>query len=97
MIIVGLTAYFHWELEKMDVLTTFVHGYLHKEIYMRLPVSFYKLGNKNKAYSLRCSLHGLKKYPTEWNERFHNFITSINVKIIHLFSSLISMIISCFP
>ena len=50
----------------MDVTTTFLHGELEEEIYMRQPQGFETIGNnKDLVYKLRKSLYGVKQSPRQ--------------------------------
>jgi hypothetical protein len=44
----------------MDVKTTFLHGDLEEEIYMKQPSRFVVKGKKELVYRLKMSLYGLK-------------------------------------
>jgi hypothetical protein len=45
----------------MDVKTTFLHGDLEEEIYMKQPEGFVLEGNKELVCMLKKSLYGLKQ------------------------------------
>jgi hypothetical protein len=47
----------------MDVKTTFVHGDLEEEIYMKQPEGFVVKGKKELVCKLKKSLYGLKQSP----------------------------------
>jgi len=47
----------------MDVKTTFLHGDLEEEIYMKKYSGFHIEGNKDYVCRLRKSLYGLKQAP----------------------------------
>jgi hypothetical protein len=47
----------------MDVKTTFLHGDLEEEIYMKQPKGFVVKGKKELVCKLNKSLYGLKKSP----------------------------------
>ena len=49
-----------WELQQMDVKTTFLHGELEESIYMEQPEGFIEPGNEDKVCLLKRSLYGLK-------------------------------------
>nr|GEW60571.1 putative reverse transcriptase domain-containing protein [Tanacetum cinerariifolium] len=53
-----------YELEQLDVKTTFLHGNLEETIYMRQPPSFEE-GTGNKVCLLKKSLYGLKQSPRQ--------------------------------
>ena len=74
-IIFALVAQFNWELEQMDVKTTFLHGELEETIYMKQPEGF-EIHNKGSecVCLLKKSLYGLKQSPRQWYKRFDTFV-----------------------
>ena len=56
----SLATTFCLEIEKMDVNTTFLHGNLEEEIYMKHPEGFIIKGKEELFYKLNKSLYGLK-------------------------------------
>nr|GEV37974.1 hypothetical protein [Tanacetum cinerariifolium] len=62
-VILALTAYKDYELEQLDVKTTFLYGNLEEVIYIRQP-SGYEQGNK--VCYLMKSLYGLKQSPRSY-------------------------------
>ena len=52
----------------MDVKTTFLHGYLEEEIYMKQPEGIVVKGKKELVCKLKKSLYGLKQSPRTWSE-----------------------------
>ena len=58
--LLSLAATFDLEVEKMDVKTTFLHGDLNEEIYMKQPKGFLVKGKKELVCKLKKSLYGLK-------------------------------------
>jgi hypothetical protein len=61
----------------MDVKTTFLHGDLEEEIYMKPPEGFVVKGNKDRVYKLNKSLYGLKKSPRMWYQKFDTYIIGL--------------------
>ena len=51
---------FDFDVEQMDVKTTFLHGDLEEEIYMKQPEGFAMKGKKELVCKLKKSLYGLK-------------------------------------
>ena len=39
-LVLVISAYKHWEVHHMDVKSTFLHGYIHDEIYMKHPKGY---------------------------------------------------------
>ena len=57
----------------MDVKSTFLHGYLHEEIYMEQPPGFIQ-NNSSLVCRLRKSLYGLTQAPQTWYAKMDRFI-----------------------
>ncbi|GKD32414.1 retrovirus-related pol polyprotein from transposon TNT 1-94, partial [Tanacetum coccineum] len=72
-----LTACKDYELEQLDVKTTFLHGNLEKVIYMRQPPG-YEQGNN--VCLLKKSFYGLKQSPMQWYRRFDEYMLSNGFK-----------------
>ena len=53
---------FDFEVEQMGVKTTFLHGDLEEEIYMKQLEGYVVKGKKELVCKLKKSLYGLKKY-----------------------------------
>ncbi|GKD46634.1 retrovirus-related pol polyprotein from transposon TNT 1-94 [Tanacetum coccineum] len=66
-----------YELEKLDVKTTFLHENLEEMIYMRQPPG-YEQGNK--VCLLKKYLYGLKQSPRQWYRRFDDYMLSNRFK-----------------
>ena len=62
----SLGTTFDLEVEQMDVKTTFLHGDLDEEIYMKQPEGFIVKGKKELVYKLKKSLYSLKQSPRIW-------------------------------
>ncbi|GKA01514.1 retrovirus-related pol polyprotein from transposon TNT 1-94 [Tanacetum coccineum] len=76
-VILALTACKDYELEQLDVKTTFLHGNLEEVIYMRQP-SGDEQGNK--VCLLKKSLYGLKQSPRQGYKRFDEYMLSNGFK-----------------
>jgi hypothetical protein len=61
----------------MDVKTTFLHGDLEEEIYMKQPEGFVVKGNKELVCKLKKSLYGLKQSPRMWYQKFDTYILGL--------------------
>jgi ATP-binding cassette subfamily B (MDR/TAP) protein 1 len=79
-------ATFYIEVEKTDVNTTFLHGDLEEEIYMKQLEGFAVKGKKEMVYKMKNSLYGLKQSPRIWYEIFDTHILGLgftSIKYYH--------------
>nr|GEU55784.1 retrovirus-related Pol polyprotein from transposon TNT 1-94 [Tanacetum cinerariifolium] len=76
-VILALTACKDYELDQLNVKTTFLHGNLKKVIYMKQPPG-YEQGNK--VCLLKKSLYGLKQLLTQWYKRFDEYMLNNGFK-----------------
>ena len=58
-LVMPLVATFYLKIEKMDVNTTFLHGYLEEEIYMKQPEGFIMKGKEELVYKLTRVSHSI--------------------------------------
>lgn len=65
-----------WSLHQMDVHNAFLHGDLHEEIYMDLPLGLRRQG-ENTVSHLRKSLYGLKQASRQLTEKFTKALINI--------------------
>jgi hypothetical protein len=72
-VLMSLAATFDLEIEQMDVKTTFLHGDLEEEIYMKQPEGFVVKGKKDLVCKLKRSLYGLNRWPPTYS----NWLISI--------------------
>jgi hypothetical protein len=63
----------------MDVKTTFLHGDLEEEIYMKQPQGFVLKGKKDLVYKLKISLYGIKQSRRMWYQTFDTYIFSFGL------------------
>eukprot|EP00253_Pinus_taeda_P033780 PITA_33780 len=61
----------------MDVKTTFLHGDLEEEIYMKQDEGFATKDKKGLVCKLKKSLYGLKQSPRMWYQKFDTFIRGL--------------------
>jgi len=59
-LLLSIASSFYFEVEQMDVRTTFLHGDLEEEIYMKQLEGFVMRGKKELLCKLKKSLYGLK-------------------------------------
>jgi hypothetical protein len=65
-VLMSLATTFDLKIEHMDVKTTFLHGDLEEEIYMKQPKGFVVKGKKELVCKLKRSFYGLKQSPRMW-------------------------------
>ncbi|GJT41301.1 retrotransposon protein, putative, ty1-copia subclass [Tanacetum coccineum] len=69
-ILISITAYYDYEIWKMDIKTAFLNGYLDEDIYMVQPEGFVDPNHPRKVCKLQRSIYGLKQASRSWNKRF---------------------------
>ena len=78
----SIVSQFDWELEQLDVKTTFLHGDLEeKKNLMTHPEGFEEPEKEHLVCLLKKSLYGLKQSPRQCYKRFDTFILKIGFKI----------------
>jgi hypothetical protein len=65
---------FDFEVECMDVETTFLHGDMEEEIYMKEPKGFVMKGNKEIVCKMKKYMYGLKQSPRTWYRKFDTYM-----------------------
>jgi hypothetical protein len=75
--LLSIVVAFDLEVEQMDVKTTFLHGDLEEEIYMKQPEGFVVKGKKELVCKLKKSLYGLKQSPRMWYQKFDTYILGL--------------------
>jgi len=77
-VLLTIVALFDLELEQLDVKTTFLHGDLEEQIYMKQPKGFIVEGKEDHACLLKKSLYDIKQSPRQWYKRFDSFTIGHN-------------------
>jgi len=67
-------------VHQMDVVSAYVQGNLHDEIYMEQPELFIREDNENKVCLLKKPFYGLKQAGREWYKRLNDYLTKIGAK-----------------
>jgi hypothetical protein len=65
-VLMSLATTFYLKIKQMDVKTTFLHGDLKEEIYMKQPEGFVVKNKKDLVCKLKIPLYGLNKFPRMW-------------------------------
>jgi hypothetical protein len=68
-----------WNLQQLDVNTTFIHGKLKEEVYMKVPQGL-AVEDPSIVCKLKKSLYGLKQASREWNHRLKSFLIQLGFK-----------------
>ena len=76
-LLLSVAAAFDFEIEQMDVKTSFLHEDLEEEIYMKQPEGFMVKGKKELVCRLKKSLYGLKQSPRMWYQKFDTYIQGL--------------------
>jgi hypothetical protein len=61
----------------MDVKTTFLHGDLEEEIFMKQPEGYVVKGKKELVCKLKKSLYGLKQSPRMWYQKIDTYMLGL--------------------
>ena len=69
-----MAANLDWPLHQFDVKNAFLNGELEDEVFMKLPLGFYKEGKETRGCTLKKSLYGLKQSPRALFDRFAKVI-----------------------
>nr|GEV49638.1 reverse transcriptase domain-containing protein [Tanacetum cinerariifolium] len=73
-ILISITAFYDFEIWKIDVKTAFLNGYLDEDIYMVQPKGFVYPKHPRKVCKLQRSIYGLKQALRSWNKIFNEEI-----------------------
>ncbi|CAI7876618.1 unnamed protein product [Closterium sp. NIES-54] len=67
-VLLHVAAQRDYELHSLDFSTTFLHGSLHEEIWLRRPPGFTGSFPPGTQWSLRRPVYGLRQAPREWHD-----------------------------
>jgi len=75
-LLLAFATFYNFHIHQMDVVTAFLNGLLHEEIYIDHPEGYSQFGQEHKVCRLLKSLYGLKPVPRMWYELFDTFLLS---------------------
>ena len=73
----SIAVAFDFEVEQMDVKTSFLHGDLEEEIYMKQPKGYVVKGKKELVCKMKKSMYGLKQSPSMWYQKFDTYMLGL--------------------
>ncbi|CAI7854635.1 unnamed protein product [Closterium sp. NIES-54] len=76
-VVLHLAAQRDYELHSLDFSTTFLHGSLHEEIWLRRPPGFTGLFPAGTQWSLRRPVYGLRQAPREWHNTLRTILAAL--------------------
>ena len=76
-LLLSLAVAYDFEVEQMDVKTTFLHGDLKEEIYMSQPEHFIEKGKENLVCKLKKCLHRLTQSNIMLYQKFDSYVMSL--------------------
>ena len=76
-ILLALATLEDWDIESLNVKTTYLYGKLDEEIYMDQPEGYIKKGQESKVCCLLKSLYGLKQSALQWNKELHKSLLTL--------------------
>ncbi|GJT70209.1 retrovirus-related pol polyprotein from transposon TNT 1-94 [Tanacetum coccineum] len=64
----------NFKLYQMDVKSSFINGFINKEVYVVQPPRFIDSEKPNHVFKLKKALYGLKQAPKSWYDRLKAFL-----------------------
>ena len=78
--LLSVVVEFDFEVEQMDAETTFLHGDLEEEKFMKQPEGYAMKGKKELVCKMKKSLYGLKQSPRMWYQKFDTYMLGLGFK-----------------
>ena len=78
--VVGLSKYFGWPLDQLDVVTAFLYGVMKEQVFCSIPEGV-EIDSKFDCLELVKAIYGLKQASRVWNETFDEFVCSIGFQV----------------
>jgi hypothetical protein len=64
--VISIAAEMGWKIHQMDVKTTFLHGIIQEEIYVKQPLGFKAYSGESHVCRLKKAVYRLKQAPRAW-------------------------------
>ena len=71
-VILALASLMHWHIHQLNINNAFLHGELHEDVYMMVPLGV-STTRPNQCCKLLKSLYGLKQASRKWYEKLSLF------------------------
>ncbi|RDX90535.1 hypothetical protein CR513_27587, partial [Mucuna pruriens] len=75
-ILLAFTAYKDIKIFQMDVRSSFLNGFIEKEVFVKQLPGFEAAKHLDHAFKLRKTSYGLKQAPHAWYDKLGNFLIS---------------------
>ncbi|GJW13398.1 cysteine-rich receptor-like protein kinase 8 [Tanacetum coccineum] len=86
-----VVVHHNWHIAQLDINNAFLHGDLHKEVYMTLPQGYKPNSNiQNPVCKLQKSLYGLKQTNRQWFIKLTTFLTHLGFNLSYADTSLLT-------
>ncbi|CAI7812666.1 unnamed protein product, partial [Closterium sp. NIES-54] len=76
-VLLHVAAQRDYKLNSLDFSTAFLHGSLHKEIWLRRPPGFTRSFPAGTQWSLRRPIYGLRQAPHEWHDTLRTTLAAL--------------------
>ncbi|WVZ93922.1 hypothetical protein U9M48_039872 [Paspalum notatum var. saurae] len=73
-ILLAFAASKGFKMQQMDVMSSFLNGFIEEEVYVRQPPGFESARFPDRVYKLKKALYGLKQAPKAWYARLKSFL-----------------------
>ena len=71
--LLAFACFMNFKLFQIDVISTFLNGYIAKEVYVEQPPGFENHEYPDHVFNLSKALYDLKQAPRAWYERLSSY------------------------
>lgn len=75
--LLALSARNGWKVHHLDVMTAFLNGEIHEEVYVSQPKGFERKGKEHLVYKLAKALYGLKQTSFAWYAKLNKYLEGL--------------------